>query len=942
MNSLFETIYFNAIGSLLYINANLRYPVLIQNSSYVDSLQGFITLTPNDIERRDIPLILEIRGCEFSYHSPLQFALLIVTANVKVLMFDSDISYIVSLSQGVFLRAESNDSYVYIFNSSIRNNYASEGVAIYAIDQAYVELDQCKIFNNLAFWKTVISIERNAYFLVSNTLFQENHSLVFSVLGITESIGLPSRFVNSTFIDNYDYDAIQFMAAQTNPIVIGYLEQFIQYVLQQSYLKIDNCLFINEEKIVEVFKSILVVRNSIFKGSVLKQTDGGIFSIVASQVQIASSTFENLTYEFPTLYHSSCLFWILDSKFENLISKSYGGAINVLDGSLTLNNSEFIKNQAEHGGAISLRCRKQGGAIYYNKNRPKGIEQEEFDQSDSAPYGNSIASYGFGIRILIDYDGQRMTNDEISQDNHFQTKLDRTLSIEELDQNLKIVGSKSAKIRLGVATFSNLTFFAPPNYQNAKVRIYSPNIDSMFLRTLFATVNQSFINNGEFEISFRECIQGEIQTADSRLTKHTCGICPEQWKSSLKAFGLFILIFSALSLLVYFNISSGKKSSIVLVLRIATNYLQVISTIGAYNLNWPIYLREMFGVYETVGLYNCVEVDDGDFRMEQEIQIKCWRLRSECYYWEFMNIIRKTLLVAVNVFLQAYRNIFKSILSIIVLSFFLQIQNRLKPYKDPLINRLEYREYLSNLVIFFASLFFVNTEISNEIQLCAFIIVVLFNLNFVFLWIYSLISIGKYSKLRVIQQLLEKFVFISDEVLQKHKVIKDSKMKQKIQIHIDNKESNKLTSENDKVDISRSKDEVIYKQNGQMKLENIKFNHFDVLSQMAAEREEESKISSHTLYPFFQDRSQRTVENQSSIIRQQTKIKEEIKKNKTKKVKAKQQLSKILGQTSFLSQNNISKSINDSHSDNSKSSQRFLRDAFTNRNQLSLKSKFKK
>ncbi|CDW80905.1 UNKNOWN [Stylonychia lemnae] len=74
---------------------------------------------------------------------------------------------------------------------------------------------------------------------------------------------------------------------------------------------------------------------------------------------------------------------------------------------------------------------------------------------------------------LIDQDGQRMTNDEIS-----------SLTIEELDQNLNIVGSKSAKIRQGVGTFSNLTFFAPPHYQNAKDIILQQKIRKLVMNAL--------------------------------------------------------------------------------------------------------------------------------------------------------------------------------------------------------------------------------------------------------------------------------------------------------------------------------------------------------------------------------------------------------------------------------------------------------------------------
>ena len=77
-----------------------------------------------------------------------------------------------------------------------------------------------------------------------------------------------------------------------------------------------------------------------------------------------------------------------------------------------------------------------GGAIYFNKNRPIGIENNTFGELNYAPYGSSIGSYAFDVRLiyqdfnylfssgqvykdkfgfeLIDYDGQRMTTDDTS------------------------------------------------------------------------------------------------------------------------------------------------------------------------------------------------------------------------------------------------------------------------------------------------------------------------------------------------------------------------------------------------------------------------------------------------------------------------------------------------------------------------------------------------
>lgn len=48
-------------------------------------------------------------------------------------------------------------------------------------------------------------------------------------------------------------------------------------------------------------------------------------------------------------------------------------------------------------------------------------------------------------------------------------------------------------------------------------------------------------------------------------------------------------------------------------------------------------------------------------------------LKTECFYWEFVNLLRKTVLVLINVFLNLYPNIFKALLSLLVLVIFMKL-----------------------------------------------------------------------------------------------------------------------------------------------------------------------------------------------------------------------------------------------------------------------------
>lgn len=115
-------------------------------------------------------------------------------------------------------------------------------------------------------------------------------------------------------------------------------------------------------------------------------------------------------------------------------------------------------------------------------------------------------------------------------------------------------------------------------------------------------------------------------------------------------------------------------------------------------------------------------------------------LKPTCFYWEFINFLKKVFLVAVNVFLNLYSNIFKALLSLMILFIFLRMQVKLQPYKKPLINELEHREFMTTIGTFFGALFFVNKEISSEVTMIVFLAILLINVWFLLLWLYCFTS----------------------------------------------------------------------------------------------------------------------------------------------------------------------------------------------------------
>eukprot|EP00347_Sterkiella_histriomuscorum_P018797 403344138 len=139
---------------------------------------------------------------------------------------------------------------------------------------------------------------------------------------------------------------------------------------------------------------------------------------------------------------------------------------------------------------------------------------------------------------------------------------------------------------------------------------------------------------------------------------------------------------------------------------------------------------------------------------KQRYQTLYLGLKEECFYWEFINICRKVFLVAVNIFLQTQVDFFKALVTLLVLIIILGIQNRITPYKNPLINTLEKREIQCSIVTFFGALYFLSEDLSPFIKIVVFLVIILYIIWFFVLWLYCLLYCQKSPFLRKIAQFI--------------------------------------------------------------------------------------------------------------------------------------------------------------------------------------------
>ena len=133
-------------------------------------------------------------------------------------------------------------------------------------------------------------------------------------------------------------------------------------------------------------------------------------------------------------------------------------------------------------------------------------------------------------------------------------------------------------------------------------------------------------------------------------------------------------------------------------------------------------------------------------------------LKNEVFYWEFVNVGRKVTLVGINIFLQTEKEIFKAMVGLLFLCILYRIEFKILPYRSPLLNYLEQREYFTSLTTFFGSLFFVNTEFSEPVQLFVIVFILLCNCWFMSLWLYLALNQWKW---RVAQKLALLFQYLS-------------------------------------------------------------------------------------------------------------------------------------------------------------------------------------
>ena len=307
------------------------------------------------------------------------------------------------------------------------------------------------------------------------------------------------------------------------------------------------------------FETSSNVSLSGFTGS---QTKSWFIQILSTNVtQIDSFEFDRV-YQ-PLIVKSSIIGIISNSSFTNNGNSTLtaGGAISMSDSKIRIINSKFINNTAISGGAISFECTSldscnlnintttfdanraasQGGAIYYNYNRPTIINT--MFTNNTANYGPDFASYAVSIIMNGNISAQMIIDNMVSGVQYDQeAKLsvidfdNQTMLLNNVNQIIinpvnktaaSMKGTNSGLLRNGVATFSNLIVNTKPGSTNMQFQATTNAIDSAKVKEVYESVSSNLIS-----ANFRFCKPGEIQFSDGTCSTWAPGTYSLSWNST--------------------------------------------------------------------------------------------------------------------------------------------------------------------------------------------------------------------------------------------------------------------------------------------------------------------------------------------------------------------------------------------------------------------------
>eukprot|EP00347_Sterkiella_histriomuscorum_P016984 403351103 len=894
------------MGYIMLINCNMQQPLIIQNSTFSNMQQASFLFQASNEDNINMPLQIFSVNNKFENLITYSNSIIIVRTNTQLYVKDSVVNKVFSTKRGGFVIADYYKSYVSLSNTTFERVIAFNGGVFFAHYESYVDIDSCSFKNCVAIQNGVGNIENEARVNITNSIFIKNSAIKNSLIGITEALSSTSIITNCTLNSN---KPISLESFRDDYIPQSYLSSF-----NQKYSSYQLLASVGEIFSIKVMRANLHISNSTQQGlnvqirnikydaqkynnqklhtfvrqcnikhSKIRQNYNQEYDYEASNTHENSTNIQYLNQQ--GILAENSLIYMDNSNFNNLQSNKDGGAISLYNSNITMTQCNFNGNRAISGGALSMKCSQFGIRIL------------SVDQTSDAASGQLFQSQI--IVELFDVHNQRLNNDSLT-----------TIQIVPVTAGSSISGETTRQVQNGIATFYGLYFSAAPGSRNIECLVCDQGSFSFELEATGCndclkntqcfgsyklSVDPGFWRSSFFSTQIHECVNSQACLGgfieDASLNQNSlcaigyggnlcdtcieqngikyvkvsptqCGKCPEIASSMLYMIGFFLALVALIAVMIYLNQRTTKESELNVLLRIITNYFQIMTTAAAFDLEWPMPLKMFFqpfsfigdtfegfinldcflysiGFYATdkenqkenhnyktkaifislipifvlvvyvttflminiirkrdreyiknhiilssvvtlftlhptltkflFGLFNCLELDSGEYWLRNDLQIRCWSdthlklalgtglpailiwvvglpvlmlvilkrnqkdldqesmlkrykmiyqgFQRKYFFWEYINTFRKVMLIVINVFLSIYINVFKVLLSLMVLVFLQQFQKRILPFKSEMINLIEQREYMATCSLFMGSLFFyLSQENSKAIQ----------------------------------------------------------------------------------------------------------------------------------------------------------------------------------------------------------------------------------
>ena len=128
---------------------------------------------------------------------------------------------------------------------------------------------------------------------------------------------------------------------------------------------------------------------------------------------------------------------------------------------------------------------------------------------------------------------------------------------------------------------------------------------------------------------------------------------------------------------------------------------------------------------------------EDDNKIKQYFLILYQGYKHEVFYWEFVNSLRKVLILLTLTILISYNPFYRILVSVLILIISIRIQIRLEPYRDDKNNEIELLALTTGAFTLFSGIIFSNDN--NDIgwaNLLLFAAVIIANVVFLVKWIH--------------------------------------------------------------------------------------------------------------------------------------------------------------------------------------------------------------